>query len=75
MAEDYVKEETVETPEGIPNPVVKIDNQSDRYHTVVSIQFGDRLGELLDTVCPLLCPKYCYTCPVPRADRTLRCLA
>ena len=40
----------METPEGIPNPVVKIDNQTDRYHTVVSIQFGDRLGELLDTV-------------------------
>ncbi|KAK9804954.1 hypothetical protein WJX73_003269 [Symbiochloris irregularis] len=53
VAEDYVKEETVETPEGIPNPVVKIDNQSDKYHTVVSIEFGDRLGELLDTIAAL----------------------
>ena len=52
-ATDYVKEERVETPEGIPDPVVKIDNQTDRYHTVVSIQFGDRLGELLDTVSAL----------------------
>ena len=49
---DYVKVEEVETPEGIPNPIVKIDNQTDRYHTVVTIQFGDRLGELLDTVGP-----------------------
>lgn len=47
---DYLHEEKVDTPEGIPNPIIKIDNQSDRYHTVVSIQFGDRLGELLDTV-------------------------
>lgn len=34
----------------VPKPVVKIDNQSDPFATVVSIQFGDRLGELLDTV-------------------------
>ncbi|KAK9810145.1 hypothetical protein WJX72_005535 [[Myrmecia] bisecta] len=33
-----------------PKPIVKIDNQSDRFATVVSIQFGDRLGELLDTI-------------------------
>jgi hypothetical protein len=31
-------------------PVVIIDNQSDAFNTIVSIEFGDRLGELLDTV-------------------------
>lgn len=36
--------------EGEPTPVVKIDNQHDPFATVVSVQFGDRLGELLDTV-------------------------
>ena len=35
----------------VPQPVVKIDNQHDPFATVVSVQFGDRLGELLDTVC------------------------
>ena len=34
----------------VPQPVVKIDNQHDPFATVVSVQFGDRLGELLDTV-------------------------
>lgn len=34
----------------VPKPVVKIDNQHDPFATVVSVQFGDRLGELLDTV-------------------------
>ena len=34
----------------VPQPVVKIDNQHDFFATVVSVQFGDRLGELLDTV-------------------------
>ena len=36
----------------VPQPVVKIDNQHDPFATVVSVQFGDRLGELLDTVWP-----------------------
>lgn len=31
-------------------PVVKIDNRSDAFATIVSVEFGDRLGELLDTV-------------------------
>jgi hypothetical protein len=31
-------------------PVVKIDNRSDPFATIVSVEFGDRLGELLDTV-------------------------
>jgi hypothetical protein len=35
---------------GAPTPVVIIDNQSDAFATVVSIKYGDRLGELLDTV-------------------------
>lgn len=39
--------------EEAPKPVVKIDNQHDPFATVVSIQYGNRLGELLDTVCSL----------------------
>ena len=37
-------------PEDIPKPVIKIDNQHDPFATVVTIEYGDRLGELLDTV-------------------------
>ncbi len=33
-------------------PIVKIDNQHDPFATVVTIEFGDRLGQLLDTVRP-----------------------
>lgn len=33
-----------------PKPIVKIDNQHDPFATVVSIQYGNKLGELLDTV-------------------------
>ena len=36
--------------EDAPKPIVKIDNQHDPIATVVSIQYGNRLGELLDTV-------------------------
>eukprot|EP00877_Chromochloris_zofingiensis_P005294 jgi/Chrzof1/14766/Cz09g15120.t1 len=36
-----------------PTPVVKIDNISDSFATVVSVQFGDKLGELLDTITAL----------------------
>lgn len=36
----------------VPEPVVKIDNETDPFATIVSIEFGDRLGELLDTVGP-----------------------
>ena len=35
---------------GHPIPVVKIDNRADNFATVVTIEFGDQLGELLDTV-------------------------
>ena len=30
--------------------VVKIDNESDPFATVVTVEFGDYLGELVDTV-------------------------
>ena len=35
---------------GVPKPVVKIDNQHDPFATVVDIEYGNELGELLDTV-------------------------
>ena len=34
----------------VPAPVVKIDNQTDAFSTVVTVEFGDKLGELVDTV-------------------------
>lgn len=34
-------------------PVVKIDNRSDPFATIVTVEFGDRLGELLDTITSL----------------------
>ncbi|EFN53167.1 hypothetical protein CHLNCDRAFT_136962 [Chlorella variabilis] len=37
----------------IPEPVVKIDNESDPFATIVSVEYGDRLGELLDTIASL----------------------
>lgn len=39
--------------EDAPKPIVKIDNQHDPFATVVSIQYGNRLGELLDTTAAL----------------------
>ena len=42
------------TSEEVPTPIVKIDNQHDPFATVVTIEFGDRLGQLLDTVRPFL---------------------
>jgi len=48
---------TAEAPQGsvesVPTPVVKIDNFSDPFATKVSVEFGDRLGELLDTITSL----------------------
>lgn len=35
----------------MPTPTIKIDNTSDPFATIVKVDFGDRLGELLDTVC------------------------
>ena len=37
----------------VPTPLVVIDNTSDSFATVVTLKFGDRLGELLDTVAAL----------------------
>uniref|UniRef100_A0A383VZI1 ACT domain-containing protein n=1 Tax=Tetradesmus obliquus TaxID=3088 RepID=A0A383VZI1_TETOB len=36
-----------------PVPIVKIDNMSDPFATKVTVEFGDKLGELLDTVTAL----------------------
>ena len=36
--------------EDIPKPSIKIDNEHDAFATIVCISYGDRLGELLDTV-------------------------
>lgn len=38
------------TSDGVPTPIIKIDNQHDPFATVVTIEYGDRLGQLLDTV-------------------------
>ncbi|KAK9908048.1 hypothetical protein WJX75_002091 [Coccomyxa subellipsoidea] len=43
----------VGTSEEVPTPIVKIDNQHDPFATVVTIEFGDRLGQLLDTIAAL----------------------
>lgn len=37
----------------IPKPTIKIDNEHDPFATIVIISYGDRLGELLDTVAAL----------------------
>lgn len=48
-----------------PKPIVKIDNQHDPFATVVSIQYGNKLGELLDTVGPAtFFVLYCSVAPV-----------
>jgi len=49
VAENSVGEDV----KSIPQPIVKIDNESDPYATVVRVQFGDILGDLLDTVAAL----------------------
>lgn len=36
--------------DGSAEVIVKIDNESDAFATVVTVEFGDKLGELLDTV-------------------------
>lgn len=36
-----------------PTPIVKIDNVSDPFATVVSVEFGDKAGELLDAITAL----------------------
>ncbi len=34
----------------VPVPTIRIDNEHDPFATIVCISYGDRLGELLDTV-------------------------
>eukprot|EP00232_Nephroselmis_pyriformis_P016237 CAMPEP_0182890294 /NCGR_PEP_ID=MMETSP0034_2-20130328/22573_1 /TAXON_ID=156128 /ORGANISM="Nephroselmis pyriformis, Strain CCMP717" /LENGTH=316 /DNA_ID=CAMNT_0025023831 /DNA_START=5 /DNA_END=955 /DNA_ORIENTATION=+ len=41
------------TDAAVAKPIVKIDNNSDAFATVVSVQFGDYLGQLSDTVSEL----------------------
>lgn len=48
----------VGTSNAVPTPIIKIDNQHDPFATVVTIEFGDRLGELLDTVSAVPIQKY-----------------
>lgn len=33
-----------------PTPIIKIDNQTDAFATKITIDVGDQLGEMLDTV-------------------------
>lgn len=42
--------DTTTPPVSVPVPVVKIDNIHDPFATVVTVQFGDELGDLLDTI-------------------------
>ena len=37
----------------VPKPIVKIDNHTDPFATIVTIEFGDILGDLADTVRPV----------------------
>ena len=58
-----------EEAKNVPEPIIKIDNHTDPYHTIVSITYGDKLGELTDTV-QLLSPlastaHFCMLLPVP----------
>lgn len=49
LDEEAIKEVTEK--HGVPTPIVKIDNKVDNWATVLSVGFGNELGELLDTVC------------------------
>ncbi len=51
----------------VPEPVVKIDNQSDTFATLVTVEYGDRLGELSDTVRVNSC-SICLILPMLTAD-------
>ncbi|KAL6755983.1 hypothetical protein V8C86DRAFT_2658705 [Haematococcus lacustris] len=37
----------------VPTPVVKIDNLTDPFATLVTVEYGDKLGELLETITAL----------------------
>ena len=46
----------------VPTPKVIIDQDSDPDATIVEVTLGDRLGDLLDTVCCLHC---LFNLPLP----------
>lgn len=48
LSEEAIKK--VAEKHGVPTPIVKIDNKVDNFATVLSVEFGNELGELLDTV-------------------------
>lgn len=47
----------------VPVPTIRIDNEHDPFATIVCISYGDRLGELLDTVRPVAHPATPITLP------------
>nr|XP_027102951.1 ACT domain-containing protein ACR12-like [Coffea arabica] len=46
---DGVESKSVQDRDGIPMPIVLIDQDSDSDATIVQVSFGDRLGTLIDT--------------------------
>ena len=50
-------------------PTVKIDNQRDAFATIVSVSFGDKLGDLIDTV------RVCFHFPLVLFLRRLKPLS
>ena len=44
----------------VPEPIVKIDNHTDAFATIVTIEFGDILGDLADTVRPMWMYRHCF---------------
>lgn len=44
----------------VPEPIVKIDNHTDAFATIVTIEFGDILGDLADTVRPMWMRHHCF---------------
>jgi hypothetical protein len=59
---------TEQVTETLPTPTIKIDNHSDPFATVIKVDFGDRLGDLLETVRHQLrlhafgCPHWNHRC-------------
>ena len=50
-------------------PTIKIDNQSDPFATIVKVDFGNKLGDLLDTVRTLIrCSHHCHALRCAHAD-------
>eukprot|EP00798_Chlamydomonas_sp_ICE-L_P030150 gene30150-35128_t len=40
-------------PKETPTAIVRIDNMTDPFATIISVEFGDRMGEMLDTITAL----------------------